>query len=164
MDEEPVGDTSVDELTPLTSSSSGCEGRAPDADHVAIAERLFAAIEGGNVDAVRNLYTSDVVVWHNTDDLEQPLDVNLRVLRWMVRTLPIRRYSEQRLSATNDGFVSRHVLRGTRVDGRAVAIPACIVATCTGGRISRIDEYIDSAHVSQVTGDGEQAEGPRRPK
>jgi ketosteroid isomerase-like protein len=129
---------------------------------VALAKRLFAAIEAGDLDGVRDCYTPDVVIWHNTDEVEQPLELNLRVLRWMVRTLPERRYDEQRLSATDTGFVSQHVLRGTTVDGRTVAIPACIVATCTDGRVSRIEEYIDSAHVARFTGGTEQREAPRR--
>ncbi len=124
----------------------------PESDAVDLAKRLFAAIEAGDVDAVAALYHPDAVVWHNTDDVEQPVEQNLRVLRWLVRTLPERHYADQRLLSTDTGFVSQHVLRGTTATGDLVAIPACIVATCADGRISRIEEYVDSAHVAHLTG------------
>lgn len=132
----------------------------PERDPRSVAERLFAAIEAGDVDAVAELYDPDVVVWHNTDGAEQRRDVNLRVLRWLVRTLPERRYTDRRLSTTDTGFVAQHVLRGATTDGREVAIPACIVATCRDGLVTRIEEYVDSAHVAHLT--GERTSSPRR--
>ena len=36
-----------------------------------IADQLFAAIEAGDIDAVRDLYAPDAVIWHNTDETEQ---------------------------------------------------------------------------------------------
>jgi ketosteroid isomerase-like protein len=38
------------------------------------------------------------------------------------------------------------VLRGTVGDGVPVEIPACLVATIRDGRITRLDEYLDSKH------------------
>lgn len=114
-----------------------------------VADRLFAAITAGDVDAVRALYAPDAVVWHNTDGIAQSAEENLRVLGWVVRHLEARRYDEVRRAATDSGFVQQHVLRGS-VRGTPIAIPACIVATVRDGRITRIDEYLDSAHVAAL--------------
>jgi ketosteroid isomerase-like protein len=112
-----------------------------------IADRLFAAITAGNVDEVRNLYASSCVIWHNSDGTEQTVDENLKVLGWVVRHLENRRYEEVRRQETPSGFVQQHVLRGTTTGGVPIEIPACIVVRVEGGRITRLDEYIDSAHV-----------------
>jgi ketosteroid isomerase-like protein len=32
-----------------------------------------------------------------------------------------------------------------------VEIPACLVVTCDDGRITRLEEYLDSAHVARLT-------------
>jgi ketosteroid isomerase-like protein len=50
------------------------------ADPLEVAARLFAAIEAGDIDAVRELYHPDVEVWHNTDGLAQSRDANLATL------------------------------------------------------------------------------------
>jgi ketosteroid isomerase-like protein len=122
------------------------------ADAGALADRLFAAIERGDIDAVRAVYSPDVVVWHNNDEVEQGLEENLRVLGWVIANLDDRRYEDVRRWVTDTGFVQQHVLRFTRRDGVRQEIPACLVARCEGGRITRIDEYLDSAHVARITG------------
>jgi ketosteroid isomerase-like protein len=118
-----------------------------------VAEHLFAAIEAGDLEAVRDLYAPDAVIWHNTDGTEQTVEQNLRVLRWVVDHLADRRYEEVRRSATTTGFVQQHVLRCTRADGVRVEVPACLVVTVAGGRITRLEEYLDSAHVAHLTKD-----------
>jgi ketosteroid isomerase-like protein len=46
--------------------------------------------------------------------------------------------------------VQQHVLRGTRaLDGVRVALPACIVCAVKDGKITRLDEYFDSARVAE---------------
>jgi len=117
-----------------------------------LADRLFAAIEAGDIDAVRALYAPDAVVWHNNDGVEQTVEQNLRVLQWVVDNLADRAYEDVRLHLTPTGFVQQHVLRFTRADGTRQEIPACLVVACADGRITRIDEYLDSAHVSRITG------------
>ena len=114
-----------------------------------LADRLFGAIERGDVDAVRELYAPGAVVWHNDDGVEQTVEQNLLVLGWVVDNLADRAYEEVRRQATPTGFVQQHVLRFTRSDGSRQELPACLVVTCDldAGTITRIDEYLDSAQV-----------------
>ena len=44
---------------------------SPD-DINALADRLVAAIEAGDVEGVAAIYADDAVIWHNTDQVEQP--------------------------------------------------------------------------------------------
>ena len=116
-----------------------------------VADQLFAAIEEGDLDAVRALYAPDAVIWHNTDGVEQSVEQNLGVLRWVVDHLADRTYEEVRRFPTASGFVQQHVLRCTRRDGVRAEVPACLVVTCDDGRITRLEEYLDSAHVARLT-------------
>lgn len=115
-----------------------------------IAAALFAAIEAGDIAAVRDLYSPDVVIWHNTDGVEQSRDDNLRTLAWMAANLPGCRYTDVRRAATEDGFVQQHLLVATNRAGEAVEVPACIVTKIADGVITRLDEYIDSAAVARM--------------
>ncbi len=117
-----------------------------------VAQRLFEAIETGDVGAVRDLYAQDAVIWHNTDGIEQTAEQNLATLAWVVENLAERRYEDISRSITDRGFVQQHTMRWTKADGTRAELPACIVATCSDGLITRIDEYLDSAHVARITG------------
>jgi ketosteroid isomerase-like protein len=118
--------------------------------HLEVAERLIAAITAGDIEMVRRVYAPDCVIWHNNDGLEQSVDDNLTVLRWVVRHIANLRYEEIRRQRTETGFVEQHVLRGTAPNGQELAIPACLVCTVKDGRITRLDEYLDAAHLAPL--------------
>ena len=116
----------------------------------AVADALFAAIEAGDIDAVEALYDPAIEVWNNTDGVAQDRAANLRTLGWVIDNLADRSYDDVRRQVTPDGFVQQHVLRVTTASGRRAEVPACLVAGVAGGRITRIDEYLDSAHVAAL--------------
>ena len=117
-----------------------------------VAERLFAAIPAGDIDTVRALYAEDAVIWHNNDNATQGPEENLRTLRWVSRNIAGLRYEEIRRQETAAGFVQQHVLRGTAPNGTALEIPACILCTVVNGQITRLEEYLDSAHTAALRG------------
>lgn len=114
----------------------------------AFATRFFDAIERGDIDTVRHSYTPDVGIWHNFDDKVQTRDENLATLTGMVGRISDRVYSDRQLEVFDGGFVQQHVLWGTRKDGKRVSLPAALICRMRDGRIARLDEYIDSAHVA----------------
>jgi ketosteroid isomerase-like protein len=118
--------------------------------HLQLAERLMAAITVGNVDEVRHIYAPNAVIWHNNDNLEQSVDDNLAVLGWVVKHISNLRYEIVRRQRTDSGFVQQHVLRGTAPNGKPLEVPACLVCTVRDGRITRLDEYLDSAHLAPL--------------
>jgi len=111
------------------------------------AEKLFRAIENGDVDAIREIYSPTVKIWHNTDGLIQTLEQNLATLKWVIANIKNIKYTEVRRQPTPNGFVQQHMLRGS-FRGKEIALPACIIADVEGGRITRLDEYLDSAHTA----------------
>ena len=117
-----------------------------------VADDIFGAIEKGDVEGVRAVYAPGAVIWHNFDQVEQSVDDNLRVLGWMCSTFPTRSYDEVRRHEWDTGFVQQHVLRLTKKDGSVVELPCCIVAEVVDGKITRIDEYLDSAQSARLVG------------
>ncbi len=117
---------------------------------VELARRLFAAIEAGDIETVREMYAPDARIWHNTDGVVQTPAENLRTPRWVVENVSDLRYTDLNCQPTATGFVQQHVLRATGPNGAAIELPACIVATVDDGHISRIDEYLDSAHAARL--------------
>jgi len=113
--------------------------------HLDFAERFVGAIQSGDTATVRACYAPDAKLWHNTDNIEQTVDQNMKVLDWFIRTLPDRNYRVVRREALADGFLQQHVLEATLPDGRKWAMDACVVVRIENGVIVRLDEYMDSA-------------------
>ena len=118
-------------------------------DHLEFAERFVAAIQGDDAEAVRACYAPDARLWHNHTGVEQTVDQGVKVLAWFIRNLPDRRYRIIRREALPDGFLQQHVLEATLPDGKPWAMDACCVVRVEDGRITRLDEYFDSAHVAE---------------
>ena len=119
-------------------------------EHLDLAERFFKAIEAGDIEAVKEIYAPAAEIWHNTDGVVQaPVD-NARTLTWITQNLKDLAYTEIRRSATDDGFVQQHVLVATNRAGQRIEVPACIVTIVVDGRITRLDEYIDSAAIAAI--------------
>jgi len=117
-----------------------------------VAERLFAAIQSGDTTTVSDVYAPDVKVWHNNDQVTQGRDDNLRVIGWLAKNIPDLRYEEIRRQALPNGFVQQHVLRGTAPNGKLLEVPACIICEVVDGHVTRLDEYLDSAHTAVLLG------------
>jgi uncharacterized protein len=116
----------------------------------ALADKVFAAIEAGDVDAVRAVYADDVSVWHNFDMVDQTREQNLRTLGWMHGRARGLRYTDVRRLVLDHGFVQQHVLKATALDGTEMAIPAMLNVHCADGRITRIEEYLDPAQAAAM--------------
>ena len=119
-----------------------------DAEISALAKRFFDAVEAGDIAALYDCYAPSVRIWHNTDDAEQTRDENAEVLKGFVGRISDRVYANRRLEVFAGGFVQQHELRGVRKDGVAVRLTACVICQVDGGKITRLDEYFDSAQVA----------------
>ena len=112
--------------------------------------RFFAAIEAGDLGALREIYAPDAVIWHNDDLLEQSVEDNLKVLQGLHRAVSGLRYDIVRRAATADGVLQQHVLRGRLPNGAEVELHAAMYLQVRDGHITRIEEYLDSARRAEI--------------
>ncbi len=112
--------------------------------------RFFAALEAGDIDTLREIYSPDAVIWHNDDLIEQSVDDNLKVLQGLHKAVSGLHYEIIRRAPASDGVIQQHVLRGTLADGQEVALHAAMYLQVQDGRVTRIDEYLDSASRSSI--------------
>jgi ketosteroid isomerase-like protein len=117
-------------------------------DVFAFADRFIDALNAGDAARVREFYQPDATVWHNFDNADQPLTENLKLLEWMVRKAPERRYRVLRREIVPGGWFQQHVLEARLADGREMKLYACCVITLQDGRIKRIEEYVDPAQAA----------------
>jgi ketosteroid isomerase-like protein len=108
-----------------------------------IGDRLVAAIAAGDVEGVRAIYAPDATIWHNFDQRDQSPDENLLTLVDLHRRASNLQYTEIRRFVAPDGFVQQHVLTGD-ARGGPLKMPAMIRFWVEGGRITRLEEYLDT--------------------
>jgi ketosteroid isomerase-like protein len=118
-------------------------------DIAALAKRFFDGLEQGNIAILREVYAPDVKIWHNTDGLEQTLEDNETTLSGFIERIPKRQYANRRVHTFPGGFVQQHTLKGTKKDGKEVALDAVIICKVENGKVTRLDEYFDSAAVAR---------------
>ncbi|MEQ9450215.1 MAG: nuclear transport factor 2 family protein [Pseudomonadales bacterium] len=120
-----------------------------------VGDRFFSAIEAGDMQTLRDIYHPDVVVWHNTDGLEkreqgQSREDNVALLTMLTARISDWKYDIWYREVTESGLVQQHTLRGKLPNGELFAIPVCIVLQIEDGRITRLDEYMDSVHTQPM--------------
>jgi len=114
----------------------------------AVADRMFASIERGDVDALAALWSEDVAVWRLGGGRERDKPRALTVIQWFVDNTASRRYEVLDRQVFGGGFVQQHLVHAAAKDGTPVTFRACLIVKVAGGMITRIDEYLDSADLA----------------
>ena len=116
-----------------------------------ILDRFFAAIEAGDVATVASLYADDATVWHSNDNITQTKAENLKTLGFLTKIATLR-YTVLERVISGEAVAQRHRVAFTvRANGRSATSHAAIFFTVRDGLIHRIDEYIDSGSVRELT-------------
>ena len=127
----------------------------------AVADRLFAAMEAGDIDAVAAMWSDDVAVWHVGDGRIRDKTRGLKVVSWFVSATADRHYDVLARQLFDGGFVQQHVLHGTARGGTPYTMRVAMIITVgADGLINRIDEYFDPAALAPLL--NQSAPTPRR--
>ena len=120
------------------------------ADMNALALRLIDAAERNDVKELGSIFASEAVIWHNTDGLTVTMADNFTPSAKLAASVPRRRYEDVRITPFIGGYVQQHRLVGETTDGKPFVLPACAVMYVRDGKITRIEEYFDSAPLTQI--------------
>lgn len=116
-------------------------------------KRFFDTVERGDIEGLGQLYSPDVKVWHNTDDYAQTREENLATLKGGLGRFKSREYADRQVQVFPGGFVQQHRLKAVRHDGSTAELIAAIICQVKDGKVTRLDEYFDSAAVARFRGE-----------
>lgn len=116
----------------------------------AVLDALGSCFASGDMVAMRELYCADAVIWHSHDGIEGAVDQTISVLGWIVQRTSSRSYRDVRRLVEGERSVEQHTVVLHSLSGEELRIDACIVVELRGGRISRLEEYIDPAPFSRL--------------
>jgi uncharacterized protein len=111
-------------------------------ENAELAQALRKSLEVLDAEALGALYAEDAKIWHNFDGVEQTPEQNIKTINWMKRKLKDFKVTDFRQDILDDGFLQHHVIAGTEP---AVSAPCLVRAWCSNEKITRIEEYTDSA-------------------
>jgi ketosteroid isomerase-like protein len=115
-------------------------------DVAATVDKFFTALATGDQATCEALFTDDGVVWHNYTQQELPKSQALAALAGLAQMQA--EFHIVGRDFTDDTCIQRHVVRVTLPSGDVAAIPAIQRISLSGGRIRRIEEYMDSAQMA----------------
>jgi ketosteroid isomerase-like protein len=114
-------------------------------EHAVLAKRFIDAVEAGDIDTVGSIYAPQAEIWHNNGRRTESRDQNLNTMRKFIGFAPKRHYTERKITLFPDGFLHQHVIVADATSGERIELAACIVCKVVDGKITRLEEYIDSA-------------------
>ena len=117
---------------------------------LALAKRFVAAIMAKDIETIRQIYAPEAKIWHNFDGIYQSVDDNIRGVHWIHKVLQNVNYDVKRIQPFPGGYLQEHVLRGTLSNGEQFAMPAAVICTVKDGKITALDEYLDSRHTKPL--------------
>lgn len=113
-------------------------------------QRLFTAVEEGDLKVVRECYHPDAVVHNHAFGTTANRDEMLEVVSALAASVTGFRYEEVTTHRTENGFVREHLVTGTTGSGAQFAVPVCCVVDVVDGQIWRINEYADSRRLETI--------------
>jgi len=115
-----------------------------------VVDRLVSAMERRDLDAIRACYAPEVLIWHNSNNLAEPLEENFERLAVVFTQWTDISYDDVRRIEAPGVVAQQHTLRGRGPDGAEFeAHIAMFVTLGADGRIVRVDEYLDSSQLPQ---------------
>ena len=125
-----------------------------------LCETFFDAYENRRVDVIEKLYANDCIVWHNVFGRETAGAENIAALPDGYKGQRRRTYNDRIVNTFHDGFVIQYTLNGVQHNGHPGALWICIVGRCRDGKITRIDEYLDSGKFAAWAGRSPKGASP----
>ena len=119
-----------------------------------LVDRFFATLVAGSTDELRNIYTPDTTIWHNTGGVAedfgaQGVEDNIAMNGLIAELLTDHRFDHIRRGHVDEGVYQMTVLRGV-LDGQPVAHYMAISIRIDAGHITAIEEYFNSATAAPV--------------
>jgi ketosteroid isomerase-like protein len=120
-------------------------------DGRAVADRFFSALLSGDLGELEASCAPGAILWINLTDQERPLGASLPGFAQLAAKVTDFRMEAVRRRGIPGGFVEQHVLSGTLPDGDALRVVGCFIGTVEGGRITRLEEYVDGGQAGALS-------------
>lgn len=110
-----------------------------------IIDKMYAAIEQGDMDALAALFAPGARIWHNVDETEKSIEEASGPLLHLYNSATRIDYRDRRLAVDGDLLFVQHAICAPLKSGGEIRLPGMMrIQLADDGRIARIEEYFDS--------------------
>ncbi len=114
-----------------------------------LAKELKRAFEEKDLDTIANLYSDDIVVWHNYDQIERNRSQALDSAKWVFSEIENFSIDDCKIFPIDGGYIQQCVFRGNyKKKDSSMETHAMIRVYCKNDKIYRIEDYSDPAQGS----------------
>jgi ketosteroid isomerase-like protein len=114
-----------------------------------LAAQWEKACRAGDAEAITALVAEDAVIWFNYQNKELDRAAYRALLDEGYRNFRNTKYHDFRVMLHENGFVEQATLE-SECDAGKISAPFLLITTVKNGKITRIDEYFDSATLQPV--------------
>jgi ketosteroid isomerase-like protein len=123
----------------------------PTAAGLAAANRFFDGLLAGDLAALEAACAPGSILWINLSERERLLEGSLAGFAALRSKVPDLHMEDVRRRGVAGGFVEQHVLAGTMPSGDPLRVVGCFIGTVDGGRITRLEEYVDGGQAGALS-------------
>jgi ketosteroid isomerase-like protein len=116
-----------------------------------LCNRFFDAVERCDLVELGRIYSSDLKFWANVTGTEKTKEENLKILADGKAVHRRRTYDDRQIRTFEGGFLVQYSCNIVQLDGKKRSLSSCLIAECSDGQITRIDEYLDSSKFSDAS-------------
>ena len=116
-----------------------------------IADDMMGATEACDLARLDEIWSPDLRLWYNTTLETLSKEQAFGAISRLSADIEGLRFINAHRLYGDDGFVEQHDVTG-RIDGKEFHVRTCIIVTVSDGRVSRIDEWWDSAQAPRKAG------------
>jgi len=121
-----------------------------------LVNRFFDVYETHQIKEVEKCWADDCVIWYNVFGKSVTKQENLAGMEASWAKQRARVYNDRVINTFPGGFVIQASMTGTMLNGfKGQPLYMCIVGQCRDGKITRMDEYVDSGKIPLWRGPGE---------
>jgi len=116
-----------------------------------VAERFFGGLLAGDIERLQGACAPGATLWINLTGQDRSLEASLPAYARLKSRVHDLHLEDVRRQDLPDGFVEQHTLCGTAPSGGRIRVLSCFVGSVEGRRITRLEEYVDSAQAGTLS-------------
>lgn len=110
-----------------------------------VVDRMFGAIEKGDMDELRTCFAPGALSWQNRNEKDLDVDTVIAILGRLCAVSTVRAFEDQRSTVVGSQLFRQHTLTAVLRSGRQLRLPVMMrVEVDSGGLVARLEEYYDS--------------------
>jgi ketosteroid isomerase-like protein len=115
-----------------------------------VAARFEEACTTANAEMFADVLADGATVWHNDDEVDMPKSVLTAYFNATQRPFKSFKWDDIWRVPIPGGYLEEHTMNCIHQSGHPLRVLCCLIVSVSGGKITRVKEYIDPAALREL--------------